>query len=93
VLRKQSGASIAPSEFVGEEMKYFPQPWDSKDVVIAKQNARNAEIKAMLATAGTDAEWNSLSTYYNPPVIRNAGASTTPVKTDKISTLKKTYFK
>lgn len=26
VLRKQSGASIAPSEFTGEEMKYFPQP-------------------------------------------------------------------
>jgi len=92
VLRKQSGASIAPSEFAGEEMKYFPQPWDSKDVVIAKQNARNAEIKAMLATAGTDAEWNSLSTYYNPPVIRNDWAITTPVKTDKISTLKKNYF-
>ncbi len=26
VLRKQSGASIAPSEFAGEELKYFPQP-------------------------------------------------------------------
>lgn len=91
VLRKQSGASIAPSEFAGEEMKYFPQPWDTKEVVIAKQNARNAEIKAMLATAGTDAEWNSLSTYYNPPVLV-AEKTTAPVKTDKISTLKKNYF-
>lgn len=76
VLRKQSGASIAPSEFAGEEMKYFPQPWDSKEVVIAKQNARNAEIKAMLATAWVDAEWNSLSKYYNPPIISNDIAST-----------------
>jgi len=48
----------------------------------------------MLATAGTDAEGNSLSTYYNPPVITNETATTTtPAKTDKISTLKKTYFK
>ena len=90
VLRKQSGASIAPSEFAGEEMKYFPQPWDSKEVVIAKQNARNAEIKAMLATAWVDAEWNSLSKYYNPPVIIQDQIA--PQKTDKISTLKKNYF-
>lgn len=85
VLRKQSGASIAPSEFAGEEMKYFPQPWDSKEVVIAKQNARNAEIKAMLATAWVDAEWNSLSKYYNPPIISQSQSSTsfiTPTTTE-----------
>ncbi len=91
VLRKQSGASIAPSEFTGEEMKYFPQPWDSKEVIVAKQNARNAEIKAMLATAWTDTEGNSISKYYNPPVIL-AEKTTAPIKTDKISTLKKNYF-
>lgn len=26
VLRPQSGASISPSEFTSEELKYFPQP-------------------------------------------------------------------
>jgi len=91
VLRKQSGASIAPSEFAWEEMKYFPQPWDSKEVVIAKQNARNAEIKAMLSTAWVDAEWNSLSKYYNPPFIKQENiVNNAPV--DKITTLKNKYF-
>lgn len=91
VLRKQSGASIAASEFAWEEMKYFPQPWDSKEVVIAKQNARNAEIKAMLSTAWVDAEWNSLSKYYNPPFITQENVvNNAPV--DKITTLKKKYF-
>lgn len=54
-----------------------------------KKNARNAEIKAMLATAGTDAEGNSLSTYYNPPVIVDE-IKTLP--TNNIETLKKNYF-
>lgn len=91
VLRKQSGASIAPSEFVGEEIKYFPQPWDSKTVIIAKQNARNAEIKAMLTEAWYDTEGNSLSKYYNPPILTTEDTAT-PVKTDKITELKKNYF-
>jgi len=56
VLRPQSGASISPSEFASEELKYFPQPGDSKEVVIAKQNARYAEIKSSLQSAGVDAE-------------------------------------
>ena len=91
VLRKQSGASIAPSEFKWEELKYFPQPWDSQEVIIAKQNARNAEIKSMLATAWTDVEWNSLSKYYNPPIIvAEAPKVTTP--TNKRDTYKKNYF-
>lgn len=91
VLRKQSGASIAPSEFAWEEMKYFPQPWDSKEVVISKQNARNAEIKAMLATAWVDTEWNSLSKYYNPPFLTQENVvNNAPV--DKITTLKNKYF-
>ncbi len=93
VLRPQSGASISPSEFTSEELKYFPQPWDSKEVIASKQNARYAEIKASLQSAWVDAEWNSLSKYYNPPVITNETATTTtPVKTDKITTLKKNYF-
>jgi len=47
----------------------------------------------MLATAWVDAEGNSLSKYYNPPIITSETAtSTTPVKTDKITTLKKNYF-
>jgi len=44
-----------------------------------------------LQSAWVDADWNSLSKYYNPPVI--ASEQTTPTSTtDKIITLKKKYF-
>ena len=91
VLRKQSGASIATSEFEWEELKYFPQPWDSKEVIIAKQNARNAEIKAMLSQMWSDTQWNQISSYYNPPVFTQENVVNN-APTDKITTLKNKYF-
>lgn len=45
----------------------------------------------MLATAGTDTEGNSVSKYYNPPIITTEDTAI-PAKTDKITTLKKNYF-
>ena len=91
VLRKESGAAISPSEFSGQDKIFFPQPWDWPEVLLAKRNARNFRVKAMLATAWTDVEWNSPAKYYNPPVI--ASEQTTPTSTtDKIITLKKKYF-
>ena len=68
VLRKQSGASISIWEFLKEDKKYFPQPWDSEKVLIAKRNARNFEIKATLNQAGSDETWKSISSYYNPEI-------------------------
>jgi hypothetical protein len=51
-LRKESGATIQPSEFAIEAQKYFPQPGDSDVVIKQKQNARETAIRAMEIQAG-----------------------------------------
>lgn len=56
VLRKESGASIAPSEFAREERKYFPQAGDTDDVIKQKQRAREIAIDAMKVMAGPGAK-------------------------------------
>ena len=55
VLRKESGASIAPSEFATAEKNYFPAPGDSINVVKQKQASRQTAIKAMKIQAGRGA--------------------------------------
>ena len=55
VLRKESGASISPTEFENEEKKYFPQVGDSAAVVLQKQKARETAIKALELQAGPGA--------------------------------------
>jgi hypothetical protein len=55
VLRKESGASISPSEFANEEKKYFPQIGDTDQAIAQKQAARNLAIKAMGIQAGPGA--------------------------------------
>jgi len=69
VLRKESGAAISPSEFAAQDRIFFPQPGDWPDVVIAKRNARNFRVKAMLWTAWYDAQGNTPATYFTPEVI------------------------
>lgn len=44
VLRRESGASIAPSEFDTAADVYFPQPGDSSEVVKQKAQTRNIVI-------------------------------------------------
>jgi len=56
VLRKESGASISPSEFTTAEKNYFPKPGDDASVVSQKQKARNLAIKAMEIQAGPGAK-------------------------------------
>lgn len=68
VLRKQSGASISALEYYREDKKYFPQPWDSEKVLLAKRNARNFEVKATLNQAWVDDTGKSIASYYNPPI-------------------------
>lgn len=50
VLRRESGAAIADSEFANARQQYFPQPGDSPEVIAQKR--KNREI----ATAGVLAE-------------------------------------
>lgn len=52
VLRKESGAAIAPSEYANEEKKYFPQIGDTQKTIEQKQEARRLAIKALEAQAG-----------------------------------------
>ena len=56
VLRKESGASISPSEFENEEKKYFAQPGDTDAAIKQKQNSRNLAIKVMGIQAGPGAK-------------------------------------
>ena len=48
-LRRESGASIAPSEFDNAEKQYFPQPGDKKEVIAQKANNRAIAIRGMQA--------------------------------------------
>jgi hypothetical protein len=52
VLRKESGASIAASEFKSEDEKYFPQPWDDPQTIQDKADARKIAIASMRRAGG-----------------------------------------
>ena len=56
VLRKESGASIQPSEFSLMEKLYFPRPGDLPPVIKQKQDARKLAIQAMKVQAGPGAK-------------------------------------
>lgn len=55
ILRKESGAAIADSEFANEEKKYFPQTGDSPATIEQKARARDLAIEAIKAQAGPGA--------------------------------------
>lgn len=55
VLRKESGAAIAESEFVNEDKKYFPQPGDSDATIAQKARARDLAVEALKTQAGPGA--------------------------------------
>ena len=57
VLRKESGASIAPSEFDTEEKKYFAQVGDDAATVRQKQHARETAIQSLKIQAGPGAKF------------------------------------
>jgi len=54
VLRRESGAAIAPSEFDSAALQYFPQPGDKQAVLIQKKQNRDLVIKNLLREAGVD---------------------------------------
>lgn len=49
VLRRESGAAIAPSEFDSADKQYFPQYGDSKKVIEQKARARQIAIQGILS--------------------------------------------
>jgi len=55
ILRRESGAAIAESEFESANQQYFPQPFDPPEVVAQKRAARELATTMMLAASGPDA--------------------------------------
>jgi hypothetical protein len=55
-LRKESGATISPSEFETEDKKYFPQPGDGAEVRKQKAQMRALALRAMSLQAGNNAQ-------------------------------------
>ncbi|CAB5214295.1 hypothetical protein UFOVP193_53 [uncultured Caudovirales phage] len=55
VLRKESGASISPTEFADVDRIYFPQVGDEPSVVAQKQRARDLAIQSLETQAGPGA--------------------------------------
>ncbi len=52
VLRQESGASIAPSEFDNAKKQYFPQPGDSPEVIAQKSRNRQIAVEGLKRNAG-----------------------------------------
>jgi hypothetical protein len=57
VLRKESGASISPTEFADVDRIYFPQPGDSASTISQKQRARDLAINSLAVQAGPGARF------------------------------------
>lgn len=51
VLRRESGAAIAPTEFTSAEKQYFPQPGDTEEVLEQKEANRNTVINSFYREA------------------------------------------
>lgn len=56
VLRQESGAAIAASEFDNARLQYFPQPGDSAEVIEQKRANREAAINGFRISAGPGAK-------------------------------------
>lgn len=52
ILRRESGAVIADSEFENADRQYFPRPGDSKEVLAQKAQNRATVIRALIQEAG-----------------------------------------
>lgn len=51
-LRRESGAAISPSEFDSAEKQYFPQPYDTPEVLAQKKRNRETSMRAIARAGG-----------------------------------------
>ena len=77
VLRPESGAAIAESEFVNEDQKYFPQTGDDAETVLFKDDMRLQTISGFKAAAG-EAAYNRAMQQYEKEKSERAGTGITP---------------
>ena len=84
ILRKESGAAIAPSEYNNAQKQYFPQPWDSAAVLEQKRKNRLTSLKWISAATGNQKALNWAINYvsqWKPATTTPTKATTTPLKT------------
>lgn len=55
ILRRESGATIQPSEFAVMEKQYFPRPGDSAEVLAQKAQNRATAVNSIRQSAGASA--------------------------------------
>lgn len=79
VLRRESGAAIAPSEYASANLQYFPQPGDTPEVLAQKKLNRMAAIQGFEVASGTAGEKLAASL---------SGYSTTTPESSKMNTVK-----
>jgi len=64
ILRRESGAAIAESEFQNAARQYFPQPGDTPEVIEQKRRNREIAIQGVARAAGPS---------YQPPGLGTVG--------------------
>ena len=74
VLRRESGASISPTEFSSAEQQYFPRPGDTPDVLAQKAANRSQVFETLKAGSG--------SAYGQIPTISGKGSAPLPKEGD-----------
>ena len=72
VLRQESGAAIADSEFESAKKQYFPQPGDSQAVIDQKRKNRETSINGMVEQAG--GAFSSVGSDTNSATLALAGS-------------------
>lgn len=64
VLRQESWAAIAPSEFTSAAKQYFPATWDSVETLDQKRANREQVIENMYRSAWKDEKWRNIIDIY-----------------------------
>lgn len=77
VLRRESGAAIADSEFANARQQYFPQVGDTPEVVAQKRRNREIATNGILAEV-PDAEKRVNQVLSGTPITPNSGAAPAP---------------
>lgn len=80
ILRRESGAAIAPSEFENAQKQYFPQPGDGSDVIAQKRRDREIAIEGVMTSAG--------KAYKPPATYRKSAAEPQSAPSETISAAK-----
>jgi hypothetical protein len=78
-LRKESGATISPTEFDNAQKQYLPQPGDSETVLEQKRQNRITALKGISAATGNQGALSkALSAVSKKPAASPTKPTTAP---------------